>query len=598
MADSSCLLVLDFSKEENLHSLWQGLEFLSPHENNLLVLVPRTEGFDYRDEFLFRAYFYKVLAECGLYQSPNQSYPLNLFLLEKEESLLVLKKIEKFQRLILCGETDLSGFGASAENLMKEKQILRIPIQKSETDSVQSLSFQALLYPSLFSEFQSRVKALLQLSLESWLENWEHWLPQLNFWLDLKIWRYGADRDDRPALENLIRKALAEPEDARWAVLLSLYNRFCELSAQTLEAYPEALKEFYHLAQKSNAKHLRILEPVQNQKIGVLIITYNRVNLLKKAVESVLAQTYQNWELYLANHGSTDETEAYCLEIVKRDSRVKYIKKEVNNIFTGYPALKDEFCDSVDAEWVTIIGDDDWINPESLEKAAQLFQKYPWISLASGGYCTVDHEDKILAQNGPHYSQDTVVDARLELQRNTVNCPIAVGFVVRKSCLRELVKFEQPFSASALGKYALWEYLTYVMLVASTEVALSRYSAGMHFINVTSSQINYDFVVNYYLGLIDKLVEEYNALFGQDSFPKKLVDAYFHSRILYSFYPQFWSFMNSTQPLPIAEIVEKNKGYWAKSIAARKKVTQYTQPHSLPLLDEKSAMGKQEGYLY
>src|SRR5262245_11497263 len=57
---------------------------------------------------------------------------------------------------------------------------------------------------------------------------------------------------------------------------------------------------------------------------------YNGASLCRIAIESVLAQTYPNFELLISDNCSTDETEEICREYARRDSRVRYTKTERN----------------------------------------------------------------------------------------------------------------------------------------------------------------------------------------------------------------------------------------------------------------------------
>ena len=59
--------------------------------------------------------------------------------------------------------------------------------------------------------------------------------------------------------------------------------------------------------------------------ISVCISTYNRVDLLKFAVKSVLEQTYPNWELIICDDGSTDGTSEYISHL--QDNRIHYISR-------------------------------------------------------------------------------------------------------------------------------------------------------------------------------------------------------------------------------------------------------------------------------
>ena len=64
--------------------------------------------------------------------------------------------------------------------------------------------------------------------------------------------------------------------------------------------------------------------------VSVLIPTYNRKELLKRAINSVLNQTYKNIEIYVTDNASTDGTFEVMQELLKNDKRIIYNKREKN----------------------------------------------------------------------------------------------------------------------------------------------------------------------------------------------------------------------------------------------------------------------------
>ena len=62
-------------------------------------------------------------------------------------------------------------------------------------------------------------------------------------------------------------------------------------------------------------------------KITIGVPVYNGANIIKRALDSLLAQTYENFELIISDNGSTDLTSEICLEYTKKDNRIKYIQK-------------------------------------------------------------------------------------------------------------------------------------------------------------------------------------------------------------------------------------------------------------------------------
>ncbi len=60
--------------------------------------------------------------------------------------------------------------------------------------------------------------------------------------------------------------------------------------------------------------------------VSVLITTHNRSDLLKRAIESVIRQTYKSLEIIVIDDGSTDNTEDVVNEYLKQHDNIKYIK--------------------------------------------------------------------------------------------------------------------------------------------------------------------------------------------------------------------------------------------------------------------------------
>ncbi|MCK4045483.1 glycosyltransferase [Streptococcus suis] len=78
--------------------------------------------------------------------------------------------------------------------------------------------------------------------------------------------------------------------------------------------------------------------------ISIIVPVYNVENYLDECIQTVLAQTYSNWELLLINDGSTDSSGTICDDYAKGDERIsaKHIKKKAK----VYPKLAILVCPS------------------------------------------------------------------------------------------------------------------------------------------------------------------------------------------------------------------------------------------------------------
>jgi len=134
---------------------------------------------------------------------------------------------------------------------------------------------------------------------------------------------------------------------------------------------------------------------MRNPKISIIIPTYNRADLLPQAIDSVLKQTYRNWETMIVDDGSTDETE----KVVKkyRDSRIHYIAHQSNlgsssARNTGIKKTKGQFIAFLDS-------DDEWLS-EKLACQMQVFKnKSNHCGVVYTGGYMVKNNKEILAKS-------------------------------------------------------------------------------------------------------------------------------------------------------------------------------------------------------
>lgn len=96
--------------------------------------------------------------------------------------------------------------------------------------------------------------------------------------------------------------------------------------------------------------------------ISVIMLTYNREGLVSRAIESVLAQTYRDFEFIIVDNGSTDRSGQIVDEYAARDSRVRVLHRERGNIGAG----RNTGLDAARGEYIAFIDDDDWAEPDFL----------------------------------------------------------------------------------------------------------------------------------------------------------------------------------------------------------------------------------------
>lgn len=130
--------------------------------------------------------------------------------------------------------------------------------------------------------------------------------------------------------------------------------------------------------------------------ITTIIPTYKRPQLLKKAIKSVLNQTYKNLQVCVYDNASGDETKEIVDELASIDSRVKYFCHKENvgsikNFEFGYNA--------VNTPYFSFLSDDDFLFPQFYEIGMKMLAKYPEAGFFVGKTIIVDLNEKFINSN-------------------------------------------------------------------------------------------------------------------------------------------------------------------------------------------------------
>jgi len=116
--------------------------------------------------------------------------------------------------------------------------------------------------------------------------------------------------------------------------------------------------------------------------ISVILPTFNRGHSIVAAVESVVRQTYTDWELLVVDDGSTDNTEALLAPLVEKEPRIRYMKQKNR----GAPMARNAGINDSFSEYVTFLDSDDLYLPEHLASRAAVMSSDPSLDLISGGF--------------------------------------------------------------------------------------------------------------------------------------------------------------------------------------------------------------------
>lgn len=183
--------------------------------------------------------------------------------------------------------------------------------------------------------------------------------------------------------------------------------------------------------------------------ISIIIPTWNRVNALERAVKSVIKQTYQNFEILVADDGSDDQTE----ETFKNysDHRVKYIRLK----HSGSPVRpRNAALFQAQGDFVAFLdSDDEWL-PNKLELQVPILENNSEIDLVcSNAYRVVDNQRR---KRRLYFKEPLDVDDNFLALVRYSNFVITSSVLVRKRVLLKTHGFSESIDLKGVEDFDLW----------------------------------------------------------------------------------------------------------------------------------------------
>lgn len=106
-------------------------------------------------------------------------------------------------------------------------------------------------------------------------------------------------------------------------------------------------------------------------QISVIVPVYKVESYLARCVDSILAQTFTNFELILVDDGSPDNCPVLCDEYARKDLRIVVIHQKNGGLSSARNAGIDWVFSNSDSQWISFIDSDDWVHPQYLEALYQ-----------------------------------------------------------------------------------------------------------------------------------------------------------------------------------------------------------------------------------
>ena len=129
-------------------------------------------------------------------------------------------------------------------------------------------------------------------------------------------------------------------------------------------------------------------ERISNPFFSIIITTYNRADLLPRALDSLIRQTETDWEGIIIDDGSTDDTATVVLTYLKQGSKFRYIRQKN----TGYSGAKNTGILSARGKFITFLDSDDEYDPMHLASRKAILINNKLVEFLHGGFKVIGSE--------------------------------------------------------------------------------------------------------------------------------------------------------------------------------------------------------------
>ncbi|MEM9923972.1 MAG: glycosyltransferase [Cyanobacteria bacterium P01_D01_bin.50] len=217
--------------------------------------------------------------------------------------------------------------------------------------------------------------------------------------------------------------------------------------------------------------------------ISILVPNYNYARYIGEALDSVLEQTYPNFEAIVCDDGSKDNSCEVIESYVQKDSRIKLISKEnggvANALNVAYSESKGQIICILDA-------DDIWMN-NKLEKVLELYKSDPTCGFAIHNVIEIDGEGNLLKTTPKYDRLASGWMGQIALKNGgfVYNIPPASALTVRREIAEKIFPLNEAFTRNADS--LIFRFAPFITVIGAVGEALSKFR--LHGANTTSQMI-------------------------------------------------------------------------------------------------------------
>jgi glycosyltransferase involved in cell wall biosynthesis len=149
-------------------------------------------------------------------------------------------------------------------------------------------------------------------------------------------------------------------------------------------------------------------------RVSIGLPVYNGENYLKEALDSLLSQSYENFELIIGDNASTDNTENICKAYIKQDQRIRYFRHKMN---IGAAANYNRVFELAIGDYFRWAAHDDICSPNYLKSCVEKFDSDPSVVLCCPKEIAIDKDSAIIENYMDKYPKLKKLGSSLAYQR-------------------------------------------------------------------------------------------------------------------------------------------------------------------------------------
>lgn len=193
-------------------------------------------------------------------------------------------------------------------------------------------------------------------------------------------------------------------------------------------------------------------------QVGVVVPIYNTEAILPRCVDSILAQTFSDFQLVLVNDGSRDGSGAVCDAYAAKDSRVHVIHQENAGVGTARNTGLEWLLANSDCQWICFVDSDDWTHPEMLKALVDAAQRYN-VQISACGYLETENGTLPELSGEPQAELWKIPEF---YRKQYILATVPWGKLYARSCFASI--------RYPVGTYFDDEYVTYRLLFLQEEI--------------------------------------------------------------------------------------------------------------------------------